>query len=110
MNATDIINALEAHGVKAEWENTGGGVYNVVAYVTGGTVCVSENGEWTEGDEDSEVGFDGVTVIGYDTEGDSICDERINDNDIWAMNLAEVIALYTEMAEAVTETHINRKA
>lgn len=110
MNATDIINALEAYDIDARWENTGGGVYNIVAYVTGGTVQISENGEWMSDDEDSEIGFEGVTVIGYDERGDSVCDERIDDNDIWAMNLAEVIALYTEMAEAVTETHNHRKA
>jgi hypothetical protein len=108
MNATDIINALEAAGFPVEWEDTGGGVYNVVAEVishpTGvvGTVQISDNGDWGMGDEDTFAGV--VSVIGYDRGGDSVVDERSQDL-IYASTLDEVMALAIDMADAVRSTY-----
>lgn len=105
MNATEIIKALADNGILATWGNTGGGVYNIVVdidYV--GTVQISDSGDWGYGDIDTEA--DSVSVIGYDPEGDSVVDERSQDL-VYATDIAEVLALFHDMAEAVRETFLN---
>lgn len=78
--AQDIADALAGFGIVSEWGDTGGGVYNLLSYVTDSdgnvefVVGVSDAGEWASGDFDTPA--DSVTVYLSDGfTGDSIVAE-----------------------------------
>lgn len=68
ITARDIMRDLVNAGFRVVWGNTGGGVYNII--VMDGdreAVFISDNGEWTENDEDEPTDGDyGVTVYNHD--------------------------------------------
>jgi hypothetical protein len=101
LTAAAIIKALTDADMPASWENTGGGVYNVVVDLgAAGTVQVSADGNWGVGDLHAVA--DEVTVIGYDANGDSVVDER-SDVEV-ATYISDVVATARDMAEAVRQT------